>query len=273
MGRYVQVLQVGAPSPSGSWEMQEEVEHLSVWEPAELAERGSREGAHTIIDVAATDEMLWGETICRAVKMGCYVAVSPANRGLISIFDRHNLYSSNRVFFSLPLLYRPVSLELVRLLTNKLLGQTAGIDGRFVVEPANTFYGPLVLLYLLLGNPIGRRMEWKRGAKETAGGIAWTDQHAATIRCEYGDTETEATVSIACRRGSITCNLGHCDRIFLVPAGKPGYHLPLPEGNGLYYFQIDMIQGVMSGEGSAVLPSKLGRRALRWIQEIWNEGT
>ena len=272
MGRCVQVLRVGAPSPSGGWEMHEEVEYISVGEPAELAARSSREGAPVIIDVGATDGLLWGETICRAVELGCYVAVSPKNRALISIFDKHDLYLCDRVFFYLPLLYRPVSLELVRLLANGFLGRTAGIDGRFVIEPADTFYGPLALLYLLLADPIGRRIEWVRGEKETLGGVAWTDRHAATIRCEYGKTETEATVSVACRRGSITCNLGQCDSIFLVPAGKPGYHLPLPEGNGLYYFQIDMIQGAISGGGSAVLPSTLGRRALRWIQEIINEG-
>ncbi|MAG14015.1 MAG: hypothetical protein CMN78_05410 [Spirochaetales bacterium] len=269
----IRVVGLGIRPVLGNWAVHESVDYRTIDSSTELIDVDSQR--QVIIDAceAAPATEATANKICRAVEKGCYVAVQPTDHGLLAAFDKVNLYATNRVFFFIPMLYRPVCLELMRLLAEKHLGPPAGIESSFALGADETLYGPLALLYLLVTDPRGKTIVWRQGENNAVTGLIWSDSRAATFCCYYDEKGANSRVSVACKRGTIIGTLGRADCLFAAPAGETPYHLPLPEGNGLYYFQIDMIQGAQAGSPSVVLPSVVGRRALRWIQEIINEGT
>ena len=255
-----------------AWEKHEGVEALDLRQATDLLDTVGQ-GSPVIIDAGMADQTSWGSAICGAVEAGAYLSVPPGNFDVNSLLEEEGLFATNRVFFYTPLLYRPAGLELLRVIADKSIGEPAGVDAVFPGCSADECFDVLVFMYTLVGGAVGRRIAKAGTDKDEVSGILWGDGIAATFSCSSMRQPGHAAVSVACKLGSVTCTFGDCDDVFIVPAGREGYHLPLPEGNGLYYFQMDMIQGVKSNRGPAVLPSEFGGRAMKWIRGIWNEGT
>jgi len=177
-------------------------------------------------------------------------------------FTEENL-SSGRVFLFAPLVYHPVFIEIRRVIGAKTLGRPAGID---IIIPSN--YPVQEVLFaacLLFGVPSG----YRRGEEE----FLWFDRCGCRIERRRGGEKIPVTIQIACKLGTLSGTVIPAAIVRLFPAGSDAYRLPLPDGNGIYYNQQDVLD-VVSGrhESPAFTPADM-IRAFRWLEATVHEGT
>lgn len=157
-----------------------------------------------------------------------------------------------------PLAFEPAFLELRRLVARGKLGDPAGIEIRHNnrIRVAEALYATA----LIFGKPAG----WRPSE------FLWFENLGCTIVLD--DTSQESTWTVACRQGTVRASIGASQSVSVFPAGNPGYRLPLPDGDGVYYNRKDAIRIAVSNNPSQAFPVESVIDAFYWVQEHLNEG-
>ncbi len=177
----------------------------------------------------------------------------PGNPDLIE----ESIGSHNQVWWYIPYLFEPGVIESKRTLLQKRLGEFRG--GELTIRVGNRnrqaeISGSMLPLYFR-GTPKGvRRSNRPPGVIYSYDDIAIFVGSAASS----GST-TSISGTFACSGGSIVFNSGD-NRITLHPAGASPRFLPLPEGDGTYYFMRELLRSI-PGDGGSPISTEIVRKA------------
>lgn len=183
------------------------------------------------------------------------------------LFTIQNM-SDKRVAAYTPLAYQPALLELRRLLRKEEIGELAGIElsasGSF--RGADLFYAAAHLL----GPPVGWRGANRKEPSQDFSTFLWFANFGCSIKLDSRLRLNQLEIMAACRRGVLHSVPG--DRFVRVyPAGEEAYGFPLPDGDGIYYNLLDVIDTVLSPSvGPAFSPGETAE-AIRWVRECVDE--
>jgi hypothetical protein len=205
-----------------------------------------------------------GKPLPRDIVMLADPWAEPHGRGM---FTKSNIAKA-KVFPFTPLIYQPAMLELRRLIAVKELGDLAGLE--FVVSPEFRAADLLYALAHLFGKPLGSKI----GDREAAGGnfesFHWFAGFACAVRTSATVRAGSFELKAACRGGMIRAVAG--DRFLrLFPAGGEPIHLPLPDGDGIYYNLLDVLDTLLSPSTGAAFPAEVTIGAIGWVQECIDE--
>jgi hypothetical protein len=180
----------------------------------------------------------------------------------------HENISNTRVAAYTPLIYAPALLELRRLLEEKELGDLSGIE-----LSASTSFRAVDLLYTvahLLGPPSGCRIGKREQAHQDFESFLWYANIGCSVKLVSRVGLGQLEIRAACRHGMlISVSEEMVVRVF--PAGKETYGFPLPDGDGIYYNLLDVIDTVLSPLTGGAFSAQKTANAIRWVQECVNE--
>ena len=265
--RHLTVCVVGT-DPRPLWPSREGVKVKVVERYSEL----HLEGAPLLVDFAAAD--IRGGTTVASIDMiegifamGGSLLADPW-RGTVPIrFFSNEYIEEGRIFIFAPLVYHPALLELKRVIGEELLGEIGGVD-----LTASAGFRRAELLYAvsqLFGVPSGWRLA-------DFGAFLWYTRFGCrvtfdrSIASDASNADRLLTVKPACRRGLIEARVLSESGLRVMPAGNEQYALPLPEGDGIYYNRIDVIDSVCAR--SRAFPVAATVNAVRWVEECTHEG-
>jgi hypothetical protein len=189
--------------------------------------------------------------------------------------------SGGRVFISFPLLYHPVILEIRRIIHERQFGDVGGIE----MVMSKTLSNAEIAFFLcgLAGIPSGFK-----AAPPVYGLGTAIDDHSRSAGSnlffwfrEFGCIAREGalpggtllSLDIACREATIRAQVPIGESVEIFPAGKEPYVLPLPEGDGVYYQQIEVRDSVLARDSLSAFSTSMIEAACRWAQEYISEGT
>ena len=180
----------------------------------------------------------------------------------------HQNISDVRVAVYAPLLYYPALLEIRRLLAAKELGDLAGIE-----LSASTSFRAVELLYAaahLFGPPKGYKTGNREKAQQVFESFLWYENFGCSVKLVSSMPLDQLEIKAACRRGMLRATPEDSFlRIF--PAGKEAYGYPLPDGDGIYYNHLDVIDTIVSPLSGGAFSPRETASAIRWMQECVNE--
>jgi hypothetical protein len=176
--------------------------------------------------------------------------------------------SDIRVAAYTPLIYNPALLEIRRLLEEKELGDLAGIE-----LSASTSFRAVDLLYTaahLLGPPSGCKIGKRENAQQDFESFLWYANTGCSVRLTSSVGSGQLEIKAACRYGMLH-SVSEDPVVRVFPAGKEAYCFPLPDGDGIYYNLLDVIDTVLSPLTGGAVSARETANAIRWVQECANE--
>ncbi len=176
--------------------------------------------------------------------------------------------SDTRVAAYTPLIYRPALLEMRRLLAANELGDLSGIE-----LSSSVSFRAADLLYAaahLFGPPRGGKIGDRDKAQSDFESFLWYANFGCSVKLVSSMHAGQLEIKAACRRGMLRAAPGDLFiRVF--PAGKEAYGFPLPDGDGIYYNLLDVLDTILSPSTGPAFSARETVNAIRSVQECVNE--
>ena len=226
----------------------------------EAIELISRMNAPFLLDLTRSGPFFAEETFRRK---GTILA-DPWERGVDPAWFTYQNLSEIRVTAYTPVVYCPALLEMRRLLRANELGDLAGIE----ISASNTFRA-VDLLYAtahLFGPPLGYKAGNRERAKQDFEFFSWYTNFGCSAKLDSSVPSGQLEIKAACRLGVLR-SVPDDTFVRVYPAGKEAYGVPLPDGDGIYYNILDVIDTILPSSIGAAFSARETANAIHWVRE------
>lgn len=197
----------------------------------------------------------------------CVPRLEPALRDAFPKREHGSLFLCNRY------VYHPLFMEIKRILLERRLGDyTHGeVKIRHHLESWPGWW--VELLLWLFGIPIETIIEKSR-TSNLCGVLSYCEKAYLAFKIiqspDISSSDYDSAYgTLFFDHGKLSFHFGDMNRVVIYPEKESMYHLPLPEGDGFYYFILDVYESVTYNRESYIFPSDEAMRNFSSMEKFF----